>query len=79
MDITLTYDQMLQVSVKALQEALWDIEAVGTAEDLDVWDAIQKTLAFISSPEELEEMEEHLIPSRWVDIILQETFKKATQ
>jgi hypothetical protein len=79
MDITLSYDQACATTVKFLQEALSDIEAVGTAEDIDTWDAIQKTLAFICLPEELEDMEQHLIPTRWVDIILLETFKKATQ
>lgn len=78
MDITLNYNQTNQVTVAFLKEAMLDIEAVGSAEDIDTWDAIQKTLAYISSPEELEDMEQHLIPSRWVDIILRETFKVAT-
>ena len=79
MDITLSYDQANTITAKFLQEAMLDIEAAGTTEDIDTWDAIQKTLAYICSPEELEDMEQHLIPSRWVDIILRETFKKATQ
>jgi len=79
MDIKLYYDQANTITVKFLKDAMYDIEEVGTAEDIDTWDAIQKTLAYISSPEELLDMEEHLIPLRWVDIILRETFKKATQ
>jgi hypothetical protein len=79
MDITLSYDQANTITTKFLQQAMLDIEAIGTAEDIDTWDAIQKTLAYICYPEELEDMEQHLIPPRWVDIILRETFKKATQ
>jgi hypothetical protein len=79
MDIKLTYDQANQVTVAFLKESMLDIEAVGSAEDISTWDAIQQTLAYISSPEDLQDMEQHLIPSRWVDIILRETFKVATQ
>lgn len=78
MDIKLFYDQVNSITVAFLKEIMLDIEAVGSTEDIDTWDAIQKTLAYIASPEELEDMEQHLIPSRWVDIILRETFKVAT-
>lgn len=79
MDIKLDYGQANQVAVAFLKEAMLDIEAVGSAEDVDTWDAIQQTLAYISSPEDLQDMEQHLIPSRWIDIILLETFKAATR
>lgn len=64
-----TADEITRLTLVELYQTL--ATTSGTIDDVPLWDAISKVLAYFSTREQLEEFENWVVPSHWVDTVFE--------
>jgi hypothetical protein len=74
--VEIDYDTADRITKETIVKAIKGIEAVGTIDDVDMWDTLNEALAYFCSPEELEELSNREVSSEWMEIVLSRDAEK---
>jgi len=69
--IRIDEDSAEKLAHGVILESIKTLEAVGSFEDVPIWDALNEVLAYYSTPAQLEELENRGISTEWMEIVLE--------
>lgn len=75
MNIKIHFESAVEITRQTLLEMLDNLEHIGDASDVSLWDAINQVLEYVSTAEELEELENRPIRPEFFNILAQESLK----
>jgi hypothetical protein len=70
------FEDAMDITRETLIQMLEDIEVVGDEKNIPVWDALNEVLAYLCTPEELDDLQGRYIHDNFVGVLVNDTLNK---